>query len=170
MISRSIFAFLNMDSSGGKEPKGSNLDEEKRSSSVPTKVGSLGLIILIGNELREKLRRWLSPPDPSTNHNSARKVHHEGTSTWFFQGGMFREWMSSPSLLWIHGKRTSHRLSLYPSRGTHIFVAGSGKSVLWFVISRPCFQHRLNLSQFWDNRRDHGPTRGRIGGSGLFLL
>jgi hypothetical protein len=61
--------------------------------------------------LREKLQKWLSPPDPSTNHNIARKAHHNGTASWFFKGSIFKQWKSSP-LLWIHGK------------------PGSGKSVL----------------------------------------
>jgi archaellum component FlaC len=60
-------------------------------------------------ELRENLQKWLSPPDPSTNHNIARKAHHKGTASWFFQGSIFKQWKSSP-LLWIHGKRTF----LYP--------------------------------------------------------
>ncbi|KAF8476586.1 hypothetical protein DFH94DRAFT_99030 [Russula ochroleuca] len=60
---------------------------------------------------REKLQNWLSPPDPSTNHNIARKAHHKGTASWFFRGSIFKRWTSSP-LLWIHGK------------------PGSGKSVL----------------------------------------
>ena len=64
--------------------------------------------ILIGNQLRQDLRRWLSPPDPSTNHNIACSAHHEGTATWFFQGNFFKEWKSSGSLLWIHGKRMSY--------------------------------------------------------------
>ncbi|KAI0271193.1 hypothetical protein BGY98DRAFT_1100336 [Russula aff. rugulosa BPL654] len=59
-----------------------------------------------------KLQNWLSPPDSSTNHNIARKAHHKGTTSWFFQGGIFEEWKRSSSLLWIHGK------------------PGSGKSVL----------------------------------------
>ena len=75
--------------------------------SPPVSGSSQGSIILIGNQLREKLQRWLSPSDPSINQNIARKVHHEGTSTWFFQGGIFEEWKSTPSLLWIHGKRMS---------------------------------------------------------------
>lgn len=58
-----------------------------------------------GNELRDSLLRWLSAPDPFTNHNTARKVHHRDTSRWFFQGGIFNQWRSSGSLLWIHGKR-----------------------------------------------------------------
>ncbi|KAI0285567.1 hypothetical protein BC826DRAFT_1109284 [Russula brevipes] len=55
------------------------------------------------NQLRQDLRRWLSPPDPSTNHNIACGAHHEGTAAWFFRGGLFGEWKSTGSLLWIHG-------------------------------------------------------------------
>lgn len=56
-------------------------------------------------QLRRDLRNWLSAPDPSTNHNIARSLHHEGTATWFFQGSIFKEWKLKPSLLWIYGKR-----------------------------------------------------------------
>ncbi len=89
------------------------------------------------SQLREKLQNWLSPPDPSINHNIARKAHHKGTTSWFFQGGIFDEWRLSPSLLWIHGKRTFYSL---PARRplTPALVAGSGKSVLWFVIFYYC--------------------------------
>ncbi|SRR6266436_8337973 len=51
--------------------------------------------------------RWLFPPDPSINHNIARKAHHEGTASWFYQGGVFGDWKSSSSLLWVNGKRSS---------------------------------------------------------------
>jgi len=64
------------------------------------------------SQLRDTLRRWLSPPDPSTNQNIASKVHHNGTSKWFFQGSIYNQWKSTESLLCIHGK------------------PGSGKSVL----------------------------------------
>jgi len=57
------------------------------------------------NQLRQDLREWLSPPDPSTNHNIACGAHHQGTAAWFFQGSLFREWKSTGSLLWIYGKR-----------------------------------------------------------------
>ena len=62
-------------------------------------------LMLIGNQLRESLRRWVTPPDPSTNHNIARDIHHGGTAEWFFLGHIFAEWKSNASLLWIHGKR-----------------------------------------------------------------
>jgi hypothetical protein len=70
-------------------------------------AGHAGSIILTGNQLRQDIRGWLSPPDPSTNHNIACNAHHEGTATWFFKGRTYKEWKStgSDSLLWIHGKR-----------------------------------------------------------------
>ena len=61
----------------------------------------------------ERFLKWLSPPDPSTNHNIACGTHHKKTATWFFQGSIFQEWKSSGSLLWIHGKRVSC-LTSYP--------------------------------------------------------
>ncbi|KAI0292992.1 hypothetical protein B0F90DRAFT_1822487 [Multifurca ochricompacta] len=60
----------------------------------------------------EDFRSWLSPPDPSKNHNIARKSHHDGTASWFIHGNTFPEWRATGSLLWVHGK------------------PGSGKSVL----------------------------------------
>src|ERR1700733_16075184 len=65
-----------------------------------------GLIMVTGKQTRRDLHSWLCPLDPSTNHEVACKAHHEGTTTWFFHGGIFEEWRSTPSLLWIHGKRT----------------------------------------------------------------
>jgi hypothetical protein len=64
-----------------------------------------------GKQMRRDLHSWLSPPDSSTNHNISRNAHHEGTATWFFQGSIYKEWRSTPSLLWVHGKRTFPLLS-----------------------------------------------------------
>src|SRR6266852_8585040 len=60
-----------------------------------------------GNQLRDSLLRWLSPSDPSINHNFASKAHHNGTAQWFFQGGIYHQWKCTSSFLWIHGKRVS---------------------------------------------------------------
>ena len=70
-------------------------------------AGNAGSTILTGSQLRQDLRRWLSPPDPSTNHNIACNAHHKGKATWFFEGSAYKEWKStgSESPLWIHGKR-----------------------------------------------------------------
>ena len=75
-----------------------------------TSVDNGLLHILSGNQLRKSIRKWLSPPDPSTNHNIACGVHHKKTATWFFEGSIFQEWKSTGSLLWIHGKRLSRLL------------------------------------------------------------
>jgi hypothetical protein len=84
----------------------SKVDDVKRESPLDlTAVVSKRSIVLTGKQLRRELRNWLSPPDPSTNHNIARNAQHEGTSTWFFEGRIYKEWMANPSLLWIHGKR-----------------------------------------------------------------
>jgi hypothetical protein len=77
-------------------------------------------------QLRRDLRKWLCAPDPSTNHNIARGVHHEGTATWFFQGGIFKEWKSKPSLLWIYGKREFFTLCHSAPADTWLY-SGSGK-------------------------------------------
>ena len=62
---------------------------------------------LSGDELQKRIRKWLCPPDPWTNHNVARKSQHSGTGVWWIQGDTFSDWKYSgpSSLLWIHGKR-----------------------------------------------------------------
>ena len=62
--------------------------------------------MITGNQMPEKLRSWLSPPDPSVNHNTACKTQHGGTATWFIQGNAFQDWKNNGSLLWVRGNRT----------------------------------------------------------------
>jgi hypothetical protein len=83
----------------------SDVNRVKRLSSRVTTVTYQYLVFLTGNQFRQDLRGWLSPPDPSTNHNIARQSHFEGTATWFFEGDTYKEWKSAASLLWIYGKR-----------------------------------------------------------------
>jgi hypothetical protein len=64
------------------------------------------------DQLRANIRKWLSPPDPSINHNTACEAHHTGTATWFLEGPIYNEWKTTGSLLWTHGN------------------PGSGKSIL----------------------------------------
>ena len=61
--------------------------------------------ILSGTRMQESLLKWLSPPDPTMNHNVACNVRLEGTSNWFLRSSTFKEWNSEGSLLWIYGKR-----------------------------------------------------------------
>ncbi len=62
--------------------------------------------MVTGKQVRRDLHSWLSPLDPSTNHNISRNAYHEGTAAWFFGGSTFERWRSTPSFLWIHGKGT----------------------------------------------------------------
>ncbi|KAH9041905.1 hypothetical protein EDB83DRAFT_2524063 [Lactarius deliciosus] len=68
------------------------------------------------SQWRQDFRKWLSSPDPSTNHIIFCAAQHQGTARWFFRSSFLAEWKSAGSLLWIHGK------------------PGSGKSVLCSAI------------------------------------
>ena len=94
-----------------------DLDELKRLSSHNlNSVDYHALPILSGIQLCETIHKWLSPPDPLTNHNIACSTHHKKTATWFFEGSIFQDWKSTGLLLWIHGKCLSHSLfDLTPS-------------------------------------------------------
>jgi hypothetical protein len=61
---------------------------------------------LVGDQLQRDVQHWLSPPDPSKNHDFVWKAHHTGTSAWFFESKALAEWKASGSFLWVHGKRT----------------------------------------------------------------
>lgn len=50
------------------------------------------------------IQRWLSPADPSTNVNHARKSRHTGTGSWFLDGETFAEWkLGLRKYLWLYG-------------------------------------------------------------------
>ena len=84
-----------------------DVDEIRRLSFNLTSADYVVLLVLSGNQLRDSTHKWLSPPDPSTNHNIACDTHHKKTATWFFQGRIYQEWKETGSLLWVHGKRLS---------------------------------------------------------------
>jgi hypothetical protein len=112
-----------------------DVDQVKRLSSSFISAQYRVSPILSGTQLRESIHTWLSPPDPSTNHNIACVTHHKKTASWFFQGSIFREWKSTGSLLWLHGKRLPLPFSYLTHLIRFCIIAGSGKSVLWFVDS-----------------------------------
>ncbi|KAL8349506.1 hypothetical protein RB598_005066 [Gaeumannomyces tritici] len=52
----------------------------------------------------EKVKKWLSPVDPSTNANHASDLHHPGTGAWLLESDVFKEWESgSRQHMWLHG-------------------------------------------------------------------
>ena len=84
---------------------------------------------LVGDQLQRDVQHWLSPPDPSKNHDFVWKAHHSGTSAWFFESKALAEWKASGSFLWIHGKRRSSLLLACACiNGFLIVQPGQGKA------------------------------------------
>ncbi len=53
---------------------------------------------------RAKIERWLSPPDPSINHNKALRQRHEGSGSWLLRSENLWEWKAQRnSFLWLRG-------------------------------------------------------------------
>ena len=67
----------------------------------------------VGDQLQRDVQHWLSPPDPSTNHNFVREARHRGTAAWFFESNALTGWKARGSFLWIHGKRMYFERALY---------------------------------------------------------
>ena len=88
--------------------------------------------------MKESLRTWVTPPDPSTNHAIACDIQHDGSAQWFFRGRTFSEWKLTGSLLWIYGKRMFSPVYPWLRVDEHLysFSAGSGKSILWSVVAQ----------------------------------
>ena len=71
--------------------------------------------IIVGERILHDLQGWLTPPDPSTNYNIACSAQHERTSVWVFNEAIYKEWESTGSLFWIHGKGLSSFRRVYMS-------------------------------------------------------
>ena len=126
-----------------------------------------------GNQLRDSLFRWLSPPDSSINHNIASKAHHKGTAEWLLQGSILNQWKSTGSFLWIHGKRafiftfTMRRPLIIP----YFYSGFREKCRLVRLSSTPSAIVKLTSSiQFLDYTRYHGPSQHWEGIGGLLLF
>ncbi|THV63542.1 hypothetical protein D6D28_10596, partial [Aureobasidium pullulans] len=60
-----------------------------------------------------QMKNWLSPSDPSINHQQALDLRHEGTGLWLLEDDVYKLWKTRPSsFLWLHA------------------FAGAGKTVL----------------------------------------
>ncbi|GAB7364764.1 hypothetical protein MBLNU230_g5562t1 [Neophaeotheca triangularis] len=63
-----------------------------------------------------KIIAWLAPPDPGTNHATARQHHQSQTGDWLLKSTQYQSWKTgSVSHLWMNGK------------------AGCGKTILCFT-------------------------------------
>ena len=106
--------------------------------------------------MQKNIRSWLSPPDPWSNYNTARKAHHPGTATWFTQGDMFGKWKSTGSLLWVNGLRVYFSLSSFYTADCFQFIAGSGKTIISYVTTSILHSVYSCHRQFKHHRRHPG--------------
>jgi hypothetical protein len=52
-----------------------------------------------------KIVAWLAPPDPGTNHATARQRHERETGDWLLKSSQYQSWKTSAvSHLWLYGK------------------------------------------------------------------
>ena len=54
------------------------------------------------NERRD-IRRWLSAPDPSVNHNRASHSRQGSTGSWFLKSEAFTRWQQQKLITWLYG-------------------------------------------------------------------
>ncbi|TVY25789.1 Ankyrin repeat and KH domain-containing protein mask [Lachnellula hyalina] len=66
------------------------------------------------DDQRDKIIKWLSCTDPSSNHFAACKKHQPTTGEWFTKGSNIKEWMETQnSLLWLYGIPRDPMLTIY---------------------------------------------------------
>lgn len=60
--------------------------------------------LLVTDAKLRRIRTWLSPQDPSNNHNTAVSLCQEGTGQWFLRGEAFQRFKrGETSFLWLNG-------------------------------------------------------------------
>ncbi|CAH0019738.1 unnamed protein product [Clonostachys rhizophaga] len=104
-----------------------------------------GVRNLHAQQQQERLRKWLSAPDPYINLVNALEKHHYGTCSWFLKGDKFREWMQGTRrTLWVRG------------------LPGSGKTILSSQVISALLADRhgreLSPIYFFFDTRDRGKS------------
>ena len=62
-------------------------------------------ILALQSDQFKKIKAWLSPPDPWTNHAAARQRHEPHTGTWLLQADQYQRWKAGHiHHLWLYGK------------------------------------------------------------------
>lgn len=65
------------------------------------------------HEPESAVKRWLSPPDPSKNHNRAVALRHPSSGDWFLRGEAYQHWKTnSQTFLRLNGKPGSGKTVL----------------------------------------------------------
>lgn len=105
------------------------------------------------------MRRWLSPPDPSTNYNQALKERHTGTGQWLLDDPRYSWWKKEPAtFLWLHGIPGCGKTVLSATVIGDLKDGARVKSVLYFYFAfsdarKQCLDHAMRalILQLYDN-------------------
>jgi Cdc6-like AAA superfamily ATPase len=85
------------------------------------------------DERSEKIYRWLSPPDPSTNFINALKQRQKGSGLWFLKGDTFAKWKTRRnSFLWLHGIPGCGKTILSSTIVDELQTSLSSRTLLYF--------------------------------------
>ena len=151
------------------------VDDVEYPNRIPTPSAGAGAGVSSSSRVLDQLQSWLSPPDPSMNHNLARGPFRMRTGRWFLQDSTFKKWKStgSSSLLWIHGKRISVLLSAFTAcllTGSR-YHSGLGQKRPLVRFPKLLLLKGTDISAQFRNYRGHrSRAQSSIGLYGLFLF
>ncbi|KFY94925.1 hypothetical protein V498_03651 [Pseudogymnoascus sp. VKM F-4517 (FW-2822)] len=111
-------------------PKADDSSLEKGKKAISS-LGQDGKVERILKNLRDekliKIRQWLSPPDPSVNHQKWCKQRQEDTGLWFLNSEEYGKWKTdTASIIWLHG------------------IPGCGKTILSSTIIEDVVRHCIS--------------------------
>ncbi|KAJ1329892.1 ankyrin repeat domain-containing protein 50 [Microdochium nivale] len=107
----------------------SEIDQTVKSTHVTTQA-------LHASDQLDKIRRWLTPPDPSTNFNKARQQHHDGTGQWLLQSDTYIKWKKERnSFLWLIGIPGCGKTVLSSSVVNELRHSTTSLSLVYFYFS-----------------------------------
>jgi hypothetical protein len=76
-----------------------NIETNDRVEAVQSQLDDIRIA-----DQRKGILQWLKGPDPSTNHNSARKKHEQGTGDWLLRSDQFDRWRNGDRhIMWLCG-------------------------------------------------------------------
>jgi Cdc6-like AAA superfamily ATPase len=82
---------------------------------------------------RDKIDRWLSPSDPSTNYNKALEQRQKGTGQWLLRSSAFQKWQTDrQSFLWLHGIPGCGKTILSSTVIEHLKTSFPAQPLLYF--------------------------------------
>jgi hypothetical protein len=85
---------------GGQEQKKILVSLEQSGQEQKTVLESLEQ-----SNQKQKLKAWLDPADPWTNHDSARRLREPGTGEWLLQSSIYQQWKTGAiKHIWLYGK------------------------------------------------------------------